>query len=100
MQVNTMNTEEKSDFFIQQLHDILLKDWDPKHIQKKSELEDEYDNFIEDILDILAEDNASKTQIADFLIFAETEALNLKANEQTAVLVAEKIWQAFENFIA
>ena len=95
-----MSTEEKSDFFIQQLHDILLKDWDPKKIQKKPDLEDEYDHFIEDILDILAEDNASQNQISEFLIYAETEILKLKANEKTATLASEKIWQAFEYFVA
>ena len=52
------------------------------------------------ILDILGEDNASQNHITEFLIYAETEILKLKANEKTAALASEKIWQAFEDFIA
>ena len=94
-----MNTEDKSDFFIHQLHEILLKDWDPKNIQKKSEFEDEYDSYIEDLLDIFTEENASQTQIVELLLYIE-DTLSLKPNEKRAVSVADKIWQAFEEFIA
>ena len=94
-----MNTEDKSDFFINQLHEILLKDWDPKNIQKKPEFEDEYDSYIEDLLDIFAEENASQIQIVELLLYVE-DTLSLKPNEKRAVSVADKIWQAFEEFIS
>ena len=94
-----MNTEDNSDFFIQQLHDILLKDWDPKNIKNKPDFEDEYDSYIEDILDILSEESASKEQIQGLLLYIVQETMKLKPNEKTTTMVTNKIWQAFENFL-
>lgn len=94
-----MNHEDKSDFFIQKLHDILLKAWDPKNIKKKPDLEDEYDFYIEDILDVLAEETASKEQIIELLLYIERDTMKLKPNENKTILVADQIWQAFEDFL-
>jgi len=94
-----MNTEEKSDFFIQQLHHILLNDWDPIGISKNKDMNDEYDAYIEDLLDFLAEENASKAQIIEFFLYIEVETMGLKPNNHRATLVTDKVWQAFEDFL-
>ena len=49
-----MSEEQKSDLFIQQIQNVLLHDWDPINIRKDASMQDEYDAYIADILDILA----------------------------------------------
>ena len=86
--------------FIQDIHEILLRDWDPLNIQNRPELDDEYDGFIEGLLDIFEDESASQSQIEDYLLYIETEELQRKANAQNAKLASEKIWAAFLAYIA
>jgi hypothetical protein len=86
--------------FVQHLHDILLNDWDPLKIRKKADMSDEYDSHIENILDIFEDETATQTHIFDYLNYAETELLQVKPNPKATALASEKIWAAFQAFIA
>ena len=62
-----MNSEERSELFIQQIQNVLLHDWDPLNIRKNSSMQDEYDAYIVDVLDILEDENATAAEIAHCL---------------------------------
>ncbi|CAM4262762.1 DUF1871 domain-containing protein [Acinetobacter pragensis] len=95
-----MNSEERSELFIQQIQNVLLHDWDPLNIRKNSSMQDEYDAYIVDVLDILEDENATAAEIAHCLQEIEHEFLGLKKPTDRAEKAAAKIWQHFENFIA
>ncbi|WP_353140785.1 hypothetical protein [Acinetobacter pragensis] len=96
----SMNSEERSELFIQQIQNVLLHDWDPLNIRKNSSMQDEYDAYIVDVLDILEDEKATAAEIAHCLQEIEHEFLGLKKPTDRAEKAAAKIWQHFENFIA
>ena len=95
-----MNSEERSELFIQQIQNVLLHDWDPLNIRKDASMQDEYDAYIADILDILEDEHASPVEIAGCLQEIEHEFLGLAKNTPRAEKAAAKIWQHFEDFLS
>ena len=95
-----MNSEERSELFIQQIQNVLLHDWDPLNIRKDVSMQDEYDAYIIDVLDVLEDESATAAEIARCLQEIEHEFLGIKKQTDRAEKAAAKIWQHFENFIA
>lgn len=95
-----MSIEDKSDRFVQQLHDTLWRDWDPLNVNRKADMEDEYDTYIESILDIFEDETANANSIKEFLLWVEDEHFKKKPNEARAIKVSEKIWAAFLEFMS
>lgn len=95
-----MSEEQKSDLFIQQIQNVLLHDWDPINIRKNASMQDEYDAYIADILDILENEQATAAEIANCLQAIEHDYMGLAKNPARAEKAAGKIWQYFEEFLA
>ena len=95
-----MSSEDRSDIFIQQIQHVLLQDWDPLNIQKDAAMQDEYDAYIADVLDVLENESATAADIAGCLQEIEHEFLGIKKTTDRAEKAAAKIWQHFEAFLA
>ncbi|MFH7764538.1 hypothetical protein [Acinetobacter sp. BSP-28] len=95
-----MNSEERSELFIQHIQNVLLHDWDPLNIRKDASMQDEYDAYIVDILDVLEDEHTTAAEIANCLQEIEHEFLGLAKNTARAENAAAKIWQHFEDFLA
>ena len=95
-----MTHDPRADQFIEDIRQALIQIWDPKAIAKKPDLHDEYDDYLELILDSFEEDSASAEHIAQLLIALEQEDFHKKRSEDAAQKAAARIWQAFEDFIA
>lgn len=95
-----MSSEDRSDIFIQQIQNALLKDWDPLNIQKDAAMQDEYDAYIADVLDVLENESATAADITGCLQEIEHEFLGIKKTTDRAEKAAAKIWKHFEAFLA
>lgn len=95
-----MSEDQKSDLFIQQIQHVLLHDWDPLNIRKNASMQDEYDSYISDILDVFENEQATAADIAECLQTIEHECMGQARNPSRAEKAAEKIWQFFEKFMA
>ncbi|MQW91499.1 hypothetical protein GFH30_05400 [Acinetobacter wanghuae] len=94
-----MSEDPRADQFIEDIRQALIQVWDPKGIAKNAKLHDEYDDYLDIILDNF-EDAASEERLAELLLAIEQAEFNKQRGEQAAKKAAEKIWQAFEKFIA
>ena len=94
-----MSEDPRADQFIEDIRQALIQTWDPKGIAKKSELHDEYDDYLDIILDNF-EDAASEERLAELLLAIEQEEFKKQRGDQAAKKAAQAIWQAFEDFIA
>lgn len=95
-----MSEDPRADQFIENIRNALIQIWDPKGIAKKPDFHDEYDDYLELILDSFEEESASAERLADLLFAIEQEDFNKKRSDDAAKKAAEQIWQAFEDFIA
>lgn len=94
-----MSEDPRADQFIEDIRQALIQVWDPKGIVKKPDLHDEYDDYLEIILDNF-EDAASEDRLAELLLAIEQEEFKKQRGDQASKKAAQKIWQAFERFIA
>ena len=90
--------DPRADQFIEDIRQALIQIWDPKGIAKKSDQHDEYDFFLDMILDNF-EDAASEERLAELLFAIEQAEFGTQRSEQSANKAAQAIWQAFEKFI-
>ncbi|ANF81579.1 hypothetical protein A3K93_04860 [Acinetobacter sp. NCu2D-2] len=95
-----MSEDPRADQFIEEIRNALIQIWDPKGVAKKPDLHDEYDDYLELILDHFEEESACADRIADLLLAIEQEDFKQKRSDQAAKQAGHAIWQAFERFIA
>lgn len=95
-----MTKPDPAEQFILNIRQTLNYDWNPIGVGDSPELQDEYDSYIDGLLDILDDEHASVDALKDYLILIENEQMGLKPDSNKAQKVAEKLWQHFESFIA
>lgn len=95
-----MSEDPRADQFIEDIRNALIQIWDPKAIAKKADFHDEYDDYLDIILDSFEDEAACAERLAELLFAIEQEDFKKKRNDDAAQKAAEKIWQAFEDFIA
>ncbi len=95
-----MTQPDPAEQFILNIRQTLNHDWNPISVGNPPELQDEYDSYIDGLLDILDDDNASIDALKDYLLIIENEQMGLEPDSNKAQKVAEKLWQHFERFIA
>jgi hypothetical protein len=69
---------------------LLLSEWDPIGVRDEPAAQDEYDAYAAVIVDMI---NAgrSETELADYLVSLETDAMGLAADRRRAEAVATKL---------
>lgn len=95
-----MTQPDPAEQFILNIRQTLNHDWNPIGVGNSTELQDEYDSYIDGLLDILDDENASIDALKDYLLIIENEQMGLEPDSNKAQKVAEKLWQHFERFIA
>ena len=95
-----MTQPDPAEQFILNIRQTLNHDWNPIGVGDSPELQDEYDSYIDGLLDILDDENASIDALKDYLLVIENEQMGLEPDSNKAQKVAEKLWQHFESFIA
>ena len=95
-----MNHEESSQLLISTIQQTLIQDWDPIGIGEIECMQDEYDSYIDGILEILEQDDAKTEEILGYLNHIEVDYMEMQPNAVRNQQVAEKIWQAFQEFLA
>lgn len=94
-----MNLQEKSERFVLAVRQVLLSDWDPIGVGEWEDMQDEYDSYIDGLLDLFEKDDVSKQNIIDYLNEIETVYMELTPNAKRTDLAAENIWQHFQTFL-
>lgn len=95
-----MSEDPRADQFIEDIRQALIQVWDPKGIAKKAKFHDEYDDYLDLVLDSFDEEAASAERLSDLLLALEQEDFKKQRGDQAAKNAADQIWLAFEKFIA
>lgn len=75
---------------ISEIRDILLNDWDPIHVGDNPNLRDEYDSYINRIVQLLAT-KPSINEIINLMRLIENEEIGVQTTEDTLFKVAHKL---------
>jgi hypothetical protein len=84
------NLVEKAKYYHSEIHEILLKEWDPIGISHVPEAQDEYDAYVSEVYRLLSR-RVSQHEIFDYLWTIETQHMGLCGNRQRTEKVAEKL---------
>ena len=95
-----MNHDESSQLLISTIQQILIQDWDPIGIGEIDCMQDEYDGYIGGVLNTLNNDDAKIEDVLNYLNHIEIDYMELQPDLSRNQRVAEKVWQAFEEFLA
>lgn len=71
---------------------MLIRDWDPIHVQNIPEAKDEYDQYIGGIYRLLVS-GASESAIATHLASVERESMGLPTSAEALLTVARRLKQ-------
>ncbi len=74
----------------QEIHRILLEEWDPIGVRNIPEAQDEYDSYISDIYNMLIA-RKSEYEIFKYIWWLETEHMGLNSDRQRAEKYAERL---------
>ena len=74
------------------IREVLLRDWDPIHVQTVPEAQDEYDGYVGAIYRLLA-NGATAEAIADHLASVERESMGFVTTAATRLPVARTLKQ-------
>ena len=74
------------------IREVLLRDWDPIHVQDIPEAQDEYDGYVGGVYRLLA-DGASEFMIATHLASVEREAMGFSTSAEALLPVARCLRQ-------
>lgn len=83
-------SSSREKFLRQQIHDILLKEWDPIGVQDWPEASDEYDSYIPSVYELLTSRKSEK-EIFDYLWQVETEYMGLIGHKKKTEAIAAKL---------
>jgi hypothetical protein len=74
------------------IRDVLIRDWDPIHVQDIPEAQDEYDRYIGGVYRLLASE-ASESEIAAHLAAVEREYMGFFTSADALLPVARRLRQ-------
>jgi hypothetical protein len=74
------------------IREVLLRDWDPVHVQDVPDAQDEYDSYIAGVYRLLA-GGASESEIAAHLASIERESMGISTDAAALLPVARRLMQ-------
>lgn len=95
-----MSESSNADLFIENIRQVLIQVWDPKGVAKKPAFHDEYDEYLDLILDSFEEENASPAQLTEMLLALQQEDYKKQRGATAAIKAAEQIWQHLDDFLS
>ncbi|RHX77444.1 hypothetical protein [Leptospira yasudae] len=88
---------KKEESLFIKLRSVLLKDWDPILVGENPNLSDEYDEYIEQIIDLLNQ-GKRENAIFEFLKYQETQ-LGLYVPSEQREIAVNKIIKEFKTIL-
>ena len=76
---------------IEEIREILLREWDTLCIGENPHLKDEYDRYLPRILDIMYSANANVAAIENVLLLIEEKELGVTGSERSRQMVGTKL---------
>jgi hypothetical protein len=74
------------------IREVLIRDWDPIHIQDIPEAQDEYDRYVGGVYQLLS-GGASEFMIATHLASVERESMGFSSSAEALLPVARRLRQ-------
>ena len=74
------------------IREVLIREWDPIHVQGVPEAQDEYDSYIGGVYRLLA-NGASESEIATHLPSVERESMGFVTSTEALLPVARRLKQ-------
>ncbi len=72
------------------IYEVLIRDWDPIHIQGVPEAQDEYDGYVGGIYRLLAK-GASESEVAEHLASIESDLVGFSTSAEALLPVARRL---------
>jgi len=72
------------------IRDVLLRDWDPIHVQDEPQAQDEYDSYVGGVYRLIAS-GASPRALAEHLARIERDAMGFGTSAEQLIEVAMKL---------
>ena len=92
-----LDYNEKARKIHQEIHKVLLGEWDPIGVRDIPEANDEYDSYIPTIYKMLISDK-TKNEIFDYLWWIETEHIGVSGDRQRTEQITKRLIDLYSKY--